>query len=808
MWKGFLSWRLLLRNRLFALTILFSLAIGMGSLGAAFSCFEVLFLRALPGVRGADRVLALATEVRTGSLLLPVSYPNYLDLRDQSTSFSPLAASQRIQVAFTDRGEAEQVRGEMVSASYFTALGVEPRLGRFFLPQEDRFPGAEPVVVLSEELWRRRFGADPRIVGRAVGINGRPYTVVGIAGGGFRGVDLLSRTELWVPLAMYRQVSSTPALAEQRDNQTLQLIGRLRPGITARRAAVEVASLSARLVSAFPLDNRDQRIISLSLSSARLRPKGNAILFRVSTFLIGIGALLLLVICSNVASLALVRALGRLDEFALRSSLGASRGQLLKEVAAEGLPLVLLALPLGLLATRAEIWLLWKFRPPFLPADLLLQPLDGRALALLLLVGFASGALLWLAPALQIRHLSLARAIRSRTDLQSGSDHAFSMRRLIVIAEVALSFVALSSSTYSLVRLRESQQVNPGFDTSRLLTVAFDLRGLDLTPPDAKQLRDRFRERVSALPGVQSVAYSSERLLGGAQLMHDVVAVDHDDAPSVIPSSLVEPEYFATVGITLRAGRVFSTHDTTGSPPVAIVNKTMANQLWPGGNAIGKRLLLDTEKVPLEVVGVVANSMLSGIDEVPHPFLYLPLSQRDSTRLALSVQVEGDPHRYPERLKRATRDITPGLPMGIEPVSVTLDQTLWWPRAMVGLLTLMSALTLFVAGTGLYGVTAYVSRRRRAEIGLRLALGARRLSIFGLIIREGLEIFAIGATLGSLAAFATAHWQAGPSWTALLTLASIAASGLLLLVVTLLAELLPALQAVRTEPSTVLKGSP
>jgi predicted permease len=808
MWKGFLSWRLLIRDRLFALTVLFSLAIGMGSLGAACSCFEALFLRALPGVRGADRVLALATEVRTGSLLLPVSYLNYRDLRDQSTSFSPLAASQVIQVAFADRGEAEQVRGEMVSASYFTALGVEPRLGRLFLPQEDRIAGAEPVVVLSEELWRRRFGADPHIVGRPVGINGRPYIVIGIASGGFRGVDLLSRTELWVPLAMYRQVSPTPSLVEQRDNQTLQILGRLRPSVTAQRAAAEIASLSARLVSAFPADNRDQRIVSLPLSSARLRPKGKALLFRVSAFLVGIGALLLLVICSNVASLALVRTLGRLDELALRSSLGASRGQLLREISAEGLPLALLALPLGLLATRAEIWLLWKFRPPFLPADLLLQPLDGRVLALLLLACLACSTLLWLAPALQVRHLNPARAIRSRTDLHLGSDRVFSMRRLIVIAEVGLSLIALSSATYSLIRLRELQQVDPGFDFSRLLTVAFDLRGLNLTPPDAKQLRDRIRERVSALPGVQSVAYSSDPLLRGAQIMRGVVVPDHGDAPSFTPSSLVEPEYFATVGIALRAGRVFSAHDTTGSPPVAIINKTMADRLWPKGDAIGKHLLLDTEKPPVEVVGVVADSMLSGIDEVPHPFLYLPLAQRESTRLALSVQVTGDPRSWPEHLERAIRDITPGLPLGIEPVSATLDRTLWWPRAMVGLLTLLSALTLFVAGTGLYGVTAYVSRRRRTEIGLRLALGARRQSIFGLVVREGLEIFAAGATLGSLAAFAAAHWQAGPSWTPFLTLASIAASGLLLLVVTLLAELLPALQAVRTEPSTVLKGSP
>jgi predicted permease len=807
MWKGPLSWRLLARERLFALTVLLSLAVGMGSMGATFSCFAALFLRALPGVRGADRVLALTTEVRAGSLLLPVSYPNYRDLRDQATSFSELAASQRIQVALADHGEAEQVWGEMVSESYFAALGVSPLLGRFFLPQEDRASGAGPVVVLSEELWRRRFGADPRAIGRPVALNGRPYVVVGVAGGGFRGMDVLSRAELWVPLSMYRQVSSTPELFEQRGDQILQLFGRLRPGVTARRAAAEVAGLSARLASAFPVDNREQRIVSLPLSSARLRPKGKALLFGVSTFLVGIGALLLLVTCSNVASLALVRTFGRLEELALRSSLGASRGRLLRETFAEGLPLVLLALPLGLLATRAEIWLLWKFRPPFLPADLLLRPLDARVLALLLLLSLASGALLWLAPSLQVRHLDPARAIRSRADLHLGSGRTFSARRLIVIVEVGLSFVALSCSTFALVRLRELRSVDPGFDASRLLTVAFDLHSLDLTPPAAQQLRERIREWISALPGVRSAAYSSERLLGGAQLMHDVVLPGRDDAPGLVPSSLVEPGYFETAGIALRSGRPFSLHDTAGGPRVAIVNTTMAERLWPGGDALGKPLLLDREKAPVEVVGIAGASMLSGIDEVPHPFLYLPLAQRDSARLALEVRVAGDSRRYPEVLERAVRAVAPGLPVGIEPVSATLDRTLWWPQAMVGLLTLLSALTLFITATGLYGVTAYVSRRRRSEIGLRLALGARPRSIFSLVAREGLQILTAGAVLGGLGAFAANRWQAGPSWTPLLTVTSLAGSGLLLLVITLLAELLPALQAVRTEPSAVLKGS-
>jgi putative ABC transport system permease protein len=798
--------RLLLRERRFSLTILLSLSIGIGSAAATFSAYEALFLRALPGIDGANRVLALATEIRGNSLLLPVSYPNYRDLQDQSTSFENLAAAQAIQVALADHGESEQVRGEMVTANYFATLGVKASRGRLFLPHEDRFPGGAAVIVLSDGLWRRRFGADPEILGRSVNINGHPCAVVGIAGTGFRGVDLLSRAELWVPIAMYRQVSAAPELFLDRGDQTLQVFGRRKPSVSARHSASEIEGLSARLAQAFPADNRDQRIVVQPLSAARIRPKSRAVLLHVSVILVGMGSLLLLVTCSNVAGLALVRMLGRLDELALRSSLGASHGQLWREALVEGLPFVILALPLGFAATRAEIWLLWKFRPPFLPADLLLQPLDGRVLGVLLLASLAGSLLLWMAPALQIRHLDPARTIHQRTQGHLGSDHPFSLRRLIVVIEIGLSFVAISGATYSLVHLRELRQVNPGFESSQLITVTFDLHGLGLKPSAAKEVEERIRECVSTSPGMERVAYASDPLLGGAQWMHGVVIQGRNDPPIMMGSSLVEPTYFETVGIPVRSGRGFQLHDDAEGPPVAIVNATMADRLWPGRSPLHEHLLLDNAEGPLEVVGIVQDSMLSGIDEVPHPFLYLPLAQRASGRLALEARVTGDPRRYLEAIERKVREVAPGLPVRVEAVSATLDRTLWWPQALAGLLTLLSALTLFVAGTGIYGITAYVSGQRKSEIGLRLALGARRQSILGLVVKEGLQVLAAGTVLGGIAAVGFSRFVAN-SWSSLSMLSLLTGSEILLLIVTLLAELAPALAAIRTDPSTALKGA-
>ncbi len=799
------SLRLLVRDRLFSLTTILSLALGIGTAGAAFACFEVLFLRALPGVAGADRVVALYSQMRGSALFLPISAPNYRDLRDESTSFSALAAAQPIRVALADRGAAEQVRGEMVSASYFATLGVRPARGRFFLPQEDQVPGRHPVVVLSEGLWQRRFAGDAGIVGRALRIDGRLYAVVGIAGEGFRGVDLLAPAELWVPTMMYRQVSATADLFDRRGDQTLQVFGRLRPGVSAERAAAEMRSLGDRLAAAFPDDDRDQRIVALPLAVARLHPNGRQALLRGSSFLIGMGCLLLLVTCSNVAILTLVRTLGRLDEIALRGSLGASPGRLSWQIVAEGLPLALLALPLGALATWLEVGFLWRFRPPFLPADLLSRPLDSRVLGLLAAVAAASAAFLCLAPALHVRRLDPARTIHRRTQLHLGADGPFSLRRSLVVAEIALSFVAISCATYSVVRLRELRRVDPGFDASRLLTVAFELRALDLGPAAGRGLEERLRERVTRLPGVLSLAFAENRLLGGAQVMHGIAVAGRDAGPAMAGSSLVEPEYFAAVGIPVLAGRTFDADPRAGGPHVVIVNATLAKRLWPGRSAIGEQVLLDDEKAPFEVVGIAADSKLAGLDEPPHPFLYLPMRQQPSTRLALQVRAAGDPGALLSAVVREIHAVAPGLPVDAETVDAALDRALWWPQAMAGLLAFLSALTLVVAGTGIYGITAHTGSRRRTEIGLRLALGAPRRSIVRLVVREGFRILAAGTVLGGIAALGLARWAAGPGRTSLPLVACFAGSELLLLAVLLLAEMAPVWRAVRTEPAKVLK---
>lgn len=472
---------------------------------------------------------------------------------------------------------------------------------------------------------------------------------------------------------------------------------------------------------------------------------------------------------------------------------------------AESLPLALLALPLGVLTSRAELWLLWRMRPPMFPGELLRQPLDLTQAAVLLLIGCGAAVAVGVAPALAVRHLAPMRVLRTASHRDLASGRLLALRRLVVVGEICLSFVAIAGAGYSILHLRGLKGVDPGFDANHLVTAAFDLHSLNLAGERARRTADRLQELVSALPGVQSATYASERLLGGALLMHGVALPAHDVQPSLVGTSLIEPGYLATAGIRLLEGRDFPRLDGAAGAPVAIVNATLAEQLWPGRSALGQGLLLDDDPRLVEVVGVAGDSMLSGFEEVRHPFLYLPLAQHPSTRLALLVRAQGLPQDLLPAVQRVLRTGAPGLPVEAETVATTFDRTLWWPQAMAALLAVLSGLTLFVASTGIYGITAHLAGRRRSEIGLRLALGARRPAVFALVAHEGLTLLAAGAGLGGAASLVLAHWQSGAAGTSPPTLAILGGSALLLLLVTLVAELGPALQATRSDLAAMLK---
>jgi predicted permease len=795
--------RLVARNPLFTACITLSLALGIGLNGAAFSYFNALFLRPVPGVNDADRILVLYTSLK-GAAYLPVSYPNFEDLRQASGSFSQMAAAHVVHVALAKDGAAEPVTGELVTANYFETLGLETGLGRFFSLQESR--GAHPVVVLSEGLWRHRFGADLQILGKSTLLNHRPYTVVGVIRGDFRGANIFAPSDLWLPIAMYPETSTTASLFPRRGDQTVQVLARIRPGVPLRQAKSEVAGLSARLVSAFPAENRDQAIVSVPLSEAWVHPFGRPVLLRNSLLLMIITGILFLITCSNVASLLLVRALKRMPEFALRSALGAGRQQLARQLLTEGLLLAVLGLPASVLVADLGARLLWRFRPAMLSTAAAIEPMDSRVLGFILITSGLSLILFCLAPALYTGRLEPATALRGGRSFVTSS-RLSSSQRWLVVTEVALCFVAVSCATFFLIRLRELQRVDPGFASSRLLTISFDLRALRLDAFSARSLEESLRERISGLPGVESVAFAENRLLDGFQLLREISITGRESDPALVGSGLVEPGFFHTVGIPVLQGRSFFPTDRSGGAPVAILNQTLATRLWPSQSPLGAHMYVDGEKIPIEVVGVVANTKLSRLDEPPRPFLYLSFQQRDCLKMSLHVRIAGQLADFPQAAAREVRALARDLPVEVKVVDDLIEQSLSWTRATATLLALLSLLALLVAGIGIYGVTAYAMRSRCFEIGVRMALGAGHRSILGLVLRDGAQVTLAGTALGAGAALALTHWSAGLLQMPPPALSSLVTCALLLLAVSSLAALLPAIRAVNSNPSAILKGS-
>ncbi|HEY9420357.1 MAG TPA: ADOP family duplicated permease [Thermoanaerobaculia bacterium] len=798
--------RLFLRNPFFTFCIVLSLALGIGLSSAVFSYLNALFLQPIPGVSEADRVFVLYTRIPKSSVHLPVSYPNFQDLRQASRSFSELAASQVTRVALAAHGSAEQVTGELVTADYFKALGVEPSLGRLLLPRDDGALGAHPVAVLSERLWHRRFAADPDIVGRRISLNNISFLVVGIASRDFQGMNRLVPADLWMPMAMYREISTHPELMMRRGDQAVQVLGRLQTGITPQQSLAELKNLATRLADAHPVDNRDQTIIALPFPEAWVDPNSRSGLLRNSALLMAVGGLLLMITCSNVASLLLARGVRRAPELALRAALGARRGRLARQLFTESLLLVALALPASLLLADVGARLLWKFRPTVLTAVPMHQPLDGQVLGFLLLAASASLVLFCVAPVLHVSRSSPVTALRSGSSSQTSSNRSSLSQRWLVTAEVALSFVAISCAVFFLLRLRELQRMDPGFDSDRLLAVSFDLRSLDLDPWEARAFEERLRDRISALPGVQSLAFAENRLLGGFEMLRSVTLPGSDERPLLVGSGLVEPGYFETVGVRILQGRGLQPQDRAGSVPVAVVNQTVADRLWPGGSPVGEYLLVDNETIPVEIVGVVANTKISRIDEPPRPLLYFSLRQLDSRKMSLHVRTSGDPSALLGQVKQEAHALGRDLPLEILTLNAAIERSLAWPRATASLLAFLSALALLIAAIGVYSITAYETGQRRLEIGLRIALGARRSSIVGLLLKSGAQTVLAGTTLGALAALAATRWSAGLLQVSPLTLESFIGCGLLLLAVSSLAALTPALRVLRQEPTMALKG--
>ena len=782
--------RQLRKAPLFTAIAVLTLALGIGATTAIFSVVDAVVLRPLPYPEPERLVRLWESNPQTDEF--SVSDPNFLDWRQSNRSFTDMAAIRY--ASFTLAGDGEPVRIDVaaVSASFFSLLGVRLELGRAFLPEEDR-PGGPPVVLLGHRLWQERFGADPGIVGKSVRLDGRSFTVLGVVPADFR---FLPWAQIWIPLA--------PDAAAERDDHWLDVVARLKPGVSVTQARADMDALAARLAVRYPDSNREWGAHLVPLPEVIVGPQ----VTRTMLALFAAVGLLLLMACVNVSNLLLARASVRGREMGLRAALGAGRGRLLRQLLTESVLLSLVGAAVGLGVARGAVALLQALGPEGVPR-LDEVVLDGRVLAFTAAAALLTGVLFGLAPALQA----------SRTDLyallqQGGRTALVGGRRLrdgLVVGELALAMVLLIGAGLMIGSFLRLQRVETGYRTQDVLAVPIELPEREY-PPERRMLAVRdVQERIAALPGVRAVGATNAPPFGGFRPANRFAVEGREARPDDEYLSAdwraVTPGFFPALGIPLRRGRFLTAEDRHGAPEAIVISETLAARLWPDADPVGRRLLWGgAGGQPLTVVGVVGDVRDMELEAAPHSVVYLPHAQFPWLSMTLMIHTEGNPAGLPAAIRRALHDQDASLPLPeIRPLAASLDGALGAPRFRMLLFAFFAAVALVLAVTGVYGVMTFAVTSRTRDIGIRLALGARPGGILALVLRRGLLLTGVGIALGCAGAFALTRFLAsllfGTTPTDPVVFATVA---LLLAAVATCAGLFPAGRAAAIDPRLTL----
>ncbi len=793
-----------------SLVAMASLAVGVAVSTTAFSWMRSVLLNPLPGVRDPARVVTLETVAPSGELI-DASYPDYRDFRDRMRLTDGVIAFKERALGLGEESRTERVWALMVSGNYFDVLGVGPEIGRVFQGAErgDAFDAA-PVAVLSDSLWRRRFAADPRIVGRPIVLNRQRYTVIGVAPPGFAGTITGLHFDLYVPLTMQRTLTGGSQWLESRSSRPLYLFARLKHGVTLEQARAAAAAVGAALAREYPDTNRGLSATVLTQEHARRGVQSD--LGRLVRILLALAVVVLLIVCANVANLQLARSALRRREMAVRAGLGASQRRLAAQVLTENLVLGALAGGAALLMTA---WLVngLLFLVPFAEYPIALTPAMGTGEFL-----FAAGASLCAAllvgvlPALRLRDTGIAEALRAGGRTAGDDVRAGGVRAALVVGEVALAMVALVSAGLLVRSFENARHARIGFDPAGVVLAGVNVSVAGYTRTDGLAFVDRVEERLGALPGARGVAVSEDVPLGfngGSWEDIDVdgyVASGNEDMK--IYRNLVDPGYFGVMRIPLLAGRDFTRQDDDRAAPVAIVNQEFERRFYDGRHAVGRRLRMWGRW--LTVVGVAATTKYHALAEAPQPYFYVPLRQsfRANTGLAIHVRAAGDVGTLSGEVRTALQSLDPRLP---PPLMTTLSEYIgasyFAQRVASMLLGVLAGLALLIASVGLYSLIAYGVTARRQEIGVRLALGASAPDILRMVVGQGARLTAAGVAAGVGLALAGARTLA----TLLVGVApadlpTLVVSAVVLTAVALAASYVPARAATMIAPSDALRA--
>ncbi len=808
--------RMLAANPGFTLVAVCSLALGIGANTAAFSWADALLLRPLTVARPGEVVTVGSAMSVEGFSSINASYREYVDIRDRSTSFDGLVAFSDFTSGMAATREAlpRLTLGLLVSGNFFTVMGVEPELGRTFHPEEDQVPGRDTVVILSHRLWEQQFGSDPSILGRHIQLSGIEFTVVGVAPERFTGMNQFVRSDFYVPLMMWPRLTGDAKARplEDRAARDVAIKGRLKPGVSMARTQAELSVISKDLEQAYPDTNRNRSfIVRTELQTRIAQSPPDATLIAMLTTL---AAAVLFVACANVAGLLTSRAPARAKEMAMRVAIGAGRGRLITQLMTESL---LIALAGGVLGLAVGFGGVTLFRQIQLPTDLpvaLTFQLDRRALILSLIVACASAILFGLVPAIQASRTDLA------TIMKSGEAMAGRRRRwgrsLLVGGQVATSVVLLVLATFMYQGFRRQLQSGPGYRTDHLLMMTADPSLAHYTDDQTRRFFLDLAERARSVPGVKSAALASNMPMATDNIAIAALIPEGFQLPAgkdtlTLFSARVDEHYFTTMQIPIVRGRGFREEDGTAAPRVAVVNEQYVQHYLPDQDPIGKRFELRDSGTStwIEIVGVAKTAKYLWLGEPPTEFVYLPYRQNPRSAMVLVTESAGDP----ASLVAPLRQVVQGLDRTMPIYNVRTMEEFYQMRTItifniiIGIVGAMGMMGLALAIVGLYGLVAYATSRRTKEIGIRMAVGAGRMTVLRMVLRQGLVLAFIGLLIGLLAGAAAQQLlqAAFPSGERRVEFMAYVFVAPIVLAATFIAAYLPARRAARLDPMKALR---
>jgi predicted permease len=814
--------RTLFKKPGFTLVAVLSLALGIGLNTTIFSVVNAVLLKKMP-VADPERLVEVYTSLNEEMPYITSSYRDYRDLQDGVDAFEGLAGHAFVRGIYFRDGKSELMMGEVVTGNYFDVLGVEPQLGRSFLPEEDETEGSHPVIVVSHGFWQRRLGGDPSVVGKTLRISGVEYDVIGVAPETFSGTIPGLAPEFWAPTAMVSKLRFSGVQAdmpsptgttrlEKRGTRWLFLNGRLAPGRTVEEARAQVATVFARLTKEYPVTNEKLKGTVLPAAGVRFHPMVDSFLNQAGAVLLVAVGLVLLIACANVANMLLARATNRRREIAVRLSVGASRAHLLRQLMCESFVLAGLGTLAGLAVAAVGARILLAVQPPLpIPVSFAIG-IDLTVIAYAIALSIVTAVVFGLAPAWRASRPDLVAALKGDSAATQGGPRRGSfLSKALVVGQLAVSLVLLVAGALLTRALFEAQSADLGFDPSGIASLSFDLGMNNYSEEEVEAFQPQMVERLKELPGVEAVSLAVRMPLAPDINMEGVRIPGHhrpDDDPTPIDSTYVDDSYFHVMGVPIVEGRGFDANDREGSPSVVIVNQAMAKRYWPNESALGKHLYTEGFEGPsFEIVGVARDHKVRTVGEEPRPYIHFAWAQSPSVLTTVMVRVSGRADAALPILEREILAMNPEIVFTERATAQeVVDVTLLPTRAGAGLLGAFGALALVLAAVGLYGVIAYSVSRRTREVGLRMALGARGSDVIRMILSSGMRLTLVGVAIGAVASAILAKvLEAYLYGVSSVDPVAYLAAALMLLAVAGAANLIPALRASRVSPMTALR---